>query len=145
MKRASGKPSAEAIRRAEEGLAEEHRALGQLVGRLASVEALSELVPLLDELHPKLHSHFAHEEYPGGLYDTLGATASTYRDQVRELVDDHFRILAKVRELRGRAGEGDPETAAALIGEARAIIPWLQRHEGREHAIAEQAHRAIEP
>ena len=82
-----------------------------------------------------LHRHFQAEEYPGGLYDRLGATSPRFRDDVRELVDDHFRILGTLRGLssRLRAGDGDLET---ILRQRGRIATRLAEHEKREHDMA---------
>ena len=120
-------------------LHDEHRTLAGLLGRVRDTEDLLTLTPLLDELHPLLQLHFAHEEYPGGLYDRLGTRSFRFRTQVRRLVDEHFRMLSLVRGLAVRARSPRPGEAAEILEEAHRLVEWLSDHEAREHAMARKA------
>jgi hemerythrin len=130
---------AETLREVEAKLKDEHKQLASALLQLEAVQETSELAGILDDLHPLLHQHFAHEEYPGGLYDSLGATTPEFRDRVRELVDDHYRILSVVRSTAERARYGAGEDRRTLLKEGQEIVGWLRRHEEKEHQLAAEA------
>ena len=133
---------AQEIQAAEKELDDEHRILIELVDRLKEVGEVGDLATILDELHPALHEHFQKEEHPGGLYHRIGACSERYRDLVRELVDDHYRILSKVRALSARSKDAAPADADGLITESRKLVGWLKAHGARERDMAEVAREA---
>ncbi len=45
------------------------------------------LAPLLEELHTPLIKHFSHEQFPGGLYECMGAYRSRYHDELMALAE----------------------------------------------------------
>jgi len=132
------------VEAAEAELHDEHRALRDMVGRVQAAEDVITLAPLLDELHPLLQLHFAHEEYPGGLYDRLGTQAPQFRHDVRQLVDEHFRMLSMIRGLAVRARTPGDDEPAEILDEARRLVAWLADHERREHAMARAAREDLE-
>lgn len=128
----SGKPSPA---RAAVALGREHAELKGLWGRLKTAKNPQALLPVLDELHPRLREHFEHEELPGGLYDTLGARSA----EVRDLVDDHFVLLSAVRGLCAEARS--PAAGQRLLKEAAAVAERLRSHEQKELQLALRLNR----
>jgi hypothetical protein len=122
----------EAAARTSEELVEEHRHLGDLIVRLEATRNPQELAGMLDEMHGVLLRHFAHEQYPGGFYETLGACKPAFRDDLRVLVDQHFRIISGVEGLRQRTRRADAAEWTELKREASAIVAELGQHERRE-------------
>lgn len=119
-------------------LADEHRELMVLVERIRSHSGGIGLGPLLEELHMLLIRHFSHEQFPGGLYERMGAYGSRYHEELRTLIEDHCTILSAVRGLLERtriAGEGD-ETG--LLADVAGVLRRLNDHERREHALADK-------
>ena len=127
------------LEQVEGELRDEHQSLRDLVGRIREASDVAGIAPLLEELHATLHAHFSREEYPGGFYDRLGALKPEYRKQIRDLVDDHYRILARLRALTQLGRTGPPEVAEEVVRDGKAIGDWLADHEKREHALARQA------
>ncbi len=120
-----------------EELSGEHRDIEALAGQLASAAA-REATPLLDRLHDLLLRHFAHEEYPGGFYDALGACAPAVRDDLRVLVDQHFLIVSKLQSLRERARRPDEAAHPSFAADMAGLSALLARHERHE---MEMVHR----
>jgi malate synthase len=127
------------IAHAQEELREDHRRLHVLVDRLRAAEDLDALATVLGELHTALTGHFNAEEKPGGLYDALGVCAPEFRDQLSELVDDHYRIASALRDMRDRARQDLGSPHDSLLGEAARLAQFLGEHEKREHAMVDAA------
>ena len=126
------------LARAHAALEEEHRSLRGLVGRLREVQDAVALVALLDDLHGKLKAHFEREEFPGGLYESMGALGPQHAAQVGELVDQHFRFLSSLRSLAAAAREATAAATAPLLTDAAAFAERLRAHEAAEHRLAEE-------
>jgi malate synthase len=124
---------------AHEELREDHRRLHALVDRLRAAADDDALAAVFDELYSALTAHFNAEEKPGGLYDALGVCVPELRAQLSELVDDHFRIAAALRELRDRARPGPGRTRGALPEDAARLARALAEHERLEHAMVDAA------
>jgi len=137
-------PDAAAVAEAEASLREEHRQMADLLNRICGETGLPALRTLLDELHTTLKEHYAHEEYPGGLYDSMGALSREFRDIVRQLVDEHYRMLSAVSGLSRRARDSGEQEPKDLIQEAHQIVASLRLHESREHELAAAALRRAE-
>ena len=123
------------VHAARSELAEEHRRVMSLVGRLEAMPDPAGLEPLLDELHDLLVDHFAHEQFPGGLYEQLGAYGPRYHEEIRALVGDHCRILSAMGRLRERA-RGATRADAETLRDVRDTVGAIRAHEEREHALA---------
>ena len=127
----------ERLRDVYKDLEEEHKQILGVVSRARETTANDELLPILKELHAVLTQHFARESYPGGFYESIGACTAEYRDDLRVLVDEHFRIHARlwslIESLRV-AGESASDTAEAVA----AVADMLEAHERKEHQLAER-------
>lgn len=126
------------VARAFAELRDDHRRLEELLERLRTARDLPLLVSTLKELNSALVAHFAREEHPGGLYDVLGVCAPQHRAPLRELVDEHYRILGTVRELVQRTRELE-ERFIREREEVLHLADRLREHETREHALAREA------
>jgi hypothetical protein len=133
----NGSADVAALDRARAALVDEHGALRAIVSRLREARDPAGQCAVLDELHAALKEHFAHEEFPGGLYQTLGALAREHAAEVRGLVDEHFQLLAAVRGLADEARRPAAGAAGGLRAQALAIADRLRAHEEKEHALAE--------
>ena len=123
-----------AVRHAAQELRQEHAEIMSLVKQIEDASEPEALPGRLERLHEMLLAHFAHEEYPKGLYDVMGACTAEHRDDLRVLVDQHFSILSNLRGLVERSrGGAKPET---LLPEAHAIAETLRAHETLEHQLA---------
>ena len=130
-----------AVAAAEDQLQGEHARMNDLLERVGATDQIEVLAALLQQLHTQLRQHFAREEYPGGLYDVMGACKPEFRQELRVLVDDHFRMLASVRGLAARAKEGGDKVRSVVLGEVTELIDFIHRHEKREHEMAKTARR----
>lgn len=119
-------------------LAEEHRELKVLVERVRGFRSIIGLAPLLEKLHTSLIKHFSHEQFPGGLYEGMGAYGSRYHDELKFLVRDHCVILSAVRGLLERTRTADAQDESVLLAEVTEVLTHLQEHERREHALADK-------
>lgn len=109
-----------------------------LVERIRVLPSTIGLAPLLEELHTSLIKHFSREQFPGGLYECMGAYGSRYHDELKILVRDHCVILSAVRGLVERARGAERLDEPALLGEVAEVLTRLRDHEHREHALADK-------
>lgn len=119
-------------------LAEEHRELMSLVERIRTHRGVIGLGPMLEELHTMLIRHFSHEQFPGGLYECMGAYGSGYHDELKILVEDHCTILSSVRGLVERTRGHGIQDEAKLLADLDDVLQRLHDHEHREHALADK-------
>lgn len=133
------RPSEDAVRKALMELKDEHAAIMLQVEEMVATDDPHRLQPILENLHGVLMKHFAHEEYPDGLYHTMGACTPEHRHDLRALVDDHFKILSTLRGMIERAKLGQ---TAGLHAEAVALGEHMRAHETHEHALAASLVRA---
>lgn len=119
-------------------LADEHRDLMSLTERIRAHRGIIGLQPLLEELHALLIRHFSHEQFPGGLYERMGAHGSSYHDELKVLIEDHCTILSAVRGLLERTRSADRREEPELLGDLDAVLARLREHERREHALADK-------
>jgi hypothetical protein len=117
-------------------LSAEHDAVRSLVERLRQPYAApTQAQATLEELHGTLKAHFAHEELPGGFYDTMGACTAEHAEDLRVLVDQHYLILSAAHSLKERArGAGAPDQS--FEHELRALVELIAGHEKHEHKLA---------
>lgn len=124
-----------AVARVRDELATEHDAIRGIVGKLrAPRQAPHDALGLLEELHGSLSQHFAHEEFPGGFYETLGACTHDHGADLRVLVDEHFLILSAAQSLKERARTGAAPDAP-FDQEVSALTDRIAAHERREHDL----------
>ncbi|NIM27471.1 MAG: hypothetical protein GTO67_02765 [Gammaproteobacteria bacterium] len=119
-------------------LAEEHRELMSLVERIRAHGEVVGLGPLLEQLHALLIRHFSHEQFPGGLYDCMGAHDARYHDELKTLIEEHCTILSSVRGLLELTRIGRESDVATLLDEVSQVLQRLDEHEHREHALADR-------
>ncbi len=119
-------------------LEEEHRDLMVLVEQVRGHGSTDGLTPLLEQLHTSLIKHFSHEQFPGGLYERMGAHGSRYHDELKILVQDHCIILSAVRGLLERTRVADRDDEPALLDDLAGVLTQLHDHEHREHALADK-------
>jgi len=124
------------VAKLRDDLAQEHASVRALVERLRQPRATPEAAyGLLDELHGTLKAHFAHEEYPGGFYEAMGACTAEHADDLRVLVDQHYLILSAASSLKERA-RGATQPSEAFDREVRALTELIAGHERHEHKLA---------
>jgi hypothetical protein len=130
------------IEKTYRALADEHRHIMSLVQRLEQHHSLVHLVPMLEELHALLIKHFAHEQFPGGLYESLGAYGPAHHEELRVLVNEHCVILSALRGVLERARLANETQAAVILDDVASVVRSLHQHEHREHELAEKLLRA---
>ncbi len=109
-----------------------------LVGRIRNHHGLSGLAPLLEQLHKMLITHFSHEQFPGGLYECMGAYGSRHHPELKVLIEDHCTILSSVRGLLEQTRVAEQQHEAALLDAVAEVLSRLDDHEQREHALADK-------
>lgn len=109
-----------------------------LVGRIRNHHGLSGLAPLLEQLHKMLITHFSHEQFPGGLYECMGAYGSLHHPELKVLIEDHCTILSSVRGLLEQTRVAEQQHEAALLDAVAEVLSRLDDHEQREHALADK-------
>ena len=124
-------------------LPDTHRQLKALLGRLRSHGSLFGLAPMLEELHGLLISHFAHEQYPGGLYDILQACESVDRIEIETLVREHCALVSAVSGLVEQVRVARPEHEARLLRDLQDTVTRLYAHEEKEHRLIEPLTRKL--
>jgi hypothetical protein len=134
----SSSPNVTSLARSEEALRDEHRRLEQLSDLLHTAKDVPALLSAAEDLRDALASHFGHEEYPGGLYDSLNLCVPQHRDDLARLVEDHHRMLAALWQLCERARQPKARLED-LQKEAEQFIKDLQHHEQYEHKMADEA------
>ena len=82
--------------------------------------------------------HFSHEQFPGGLYERMGAYGPKYHPQLQVLIEDHCIILSGIRAVLERSKVAGVTDEPALMSDLAEVIKHLRRHEQREHELAEQ-------
>ena len=132
----------QAFRYAHAAMAEEHVRIMALVDVLRDVSDPSRHVRTLEELHILLANHFAREQFPGGLYEAMGAFGSRWHEELRELIRDHCLILSDARGVLERARQATPETQDALQADLISLLDLLCEHERKEHRLAERLQQA---
>lgn len=123
---------------AHAALAEEHAQIIALLNDLTHNPDQSLLVSRLKRLHTLLVNHFAHEQFPGGLYESMGAFGSCCHDDLRELIREHCLILSEARAVLERAQTMAPDALDELNNDVMALSELLFRHEHKEHRLAER-------
>jgi len=127
-------PSAhQALQRSHAALAADHREILELLDRLQLIRDGLDLVRPLEQLHNLLVRHFAHEQFPGGLYESMGAFQPEYHALLRRLIAEHCSLLATVGSILQKARGSDADNA--LLDEVAQLVSALHRHERREHEL----------
>ena len=128
----------DSFRQVYEELAEEHRGLVDLVARIRAHREVIGLAPMIEDLHALLIRHFSREQFPGGLYERMGAYGSRYHAELKVLVEEHCTILSSVRGILERIRGTSRADEAVLLGDVRDVLDRLGDHERREHTLAEK-------
>ena len=123
---------------AARALSLDHQRVDELVARLRSADELASLVAVLEELGDALVVHFAHEEDPGGIYETMGVASPGLRAPLGDLVNEHYALLADIRALGARGREILERSHLDIRAAARELADRLAAHEAREDVMAAQ-------
>jgi hemerythrin-like domain-containing protein len=71
----------------------------------------------------------------------MGACVPEFRESIRILVDDHFRLLAQIRTVMSKAEQGGESMRDAVLADVNDLIGFIRNHEAREHEMAGAARR----
>lgn len=129
---------------AHAALAEEHKQIMALLNLLESDPDPGKLVHRLEQLHNTLVDHFAREQFPGGLYESMGAFGSRWHGDLRELISEHCTILSQARGLLDEARRLPPNERGGLQPDVIALVHQLTSHEEKEHRLANLLQRSAE-
>ena len=122
-----------ALRDVHAELADEHRRLMVLVSLIETERSIAKLPAMLRELHALLIDHFSHEQFPGGLYEQLGAYGAQHHEDLKVLIREHCTVLSAARALVERAEH--PQADARLLDEVAKLLDLLHAHELKEHRL----------
>lgn len=126
-----------AVAKVREELSAEHTTVRALVGKLREPHGTPhDKFAVLEDLHGTLAKHFAHEEHPGGFYETMGACTAEHAEDLRVLVDQHFRILSAAQSLKERAREG-LAPSQDFDADLTVLVETIAGHERREHELTD--------
>ena len=127
------------IEQAETQLRDEHKGIHVAAAELMTIKDAPTLVDRLNNLHALLRNHFAHEEFPGGLYDLMGACSLQFRQEVRELIGEHYEVLSTVLSLSKRLQLEGQDGVSDAIQDVAAVVDIVRGHEKREHEMVAKA------
>lgn len=113
-------------------IAEEHRRLRELLGRVKETRELGPLRTVLAELRAELVEHFAHEEAAGGLHDVIDDAAPHLLERVHDLFDEHRRCLDDLDRLREQVRQTLEGPVTELLRDADRLCTFLHEHEAAE-------------
>ena len=122
-------------------LADEHQAIMALVEQIGGTHEVVALPPLLEALHDSLIDHFAHEQFPGGLYECMGAYDARYHEDIRELVREHCVLLSTIRGLVERSQWVARDEETKLLNDVSGFVSALESHERKEHRLVRKLRR----
>jgi hypothetical protein len=129
------------LEQAEAALHEDHQGLHGLFTEFEAAPDRANLEPMLGQLHQRLKAHFNREQFPGGFYDRLGLVNHTFAQRVGDLVDEHYRLLSRVKSLHQTVQGGTAEIPQ-VNDDIRQVLAQLRQHEAIEHQLAQEARRA---
>ena len=127
------------VQQANHELVAEHAQLHELVEEIRGARDRAQALGALARLQEQVLAHFNLEERPGGLYDTLGVCVPAFRRPLAQLVDDHYRISASLRDMRERANAPWGTDGEMLRRDVARLAAALAEHEQRERQMVEQA------
>lgn len=125
-------PSESPAEAARRQIAEEHRALQQLLERLKTTSDLPTLHLRLAELGELLGRHFAREEAPEGLHRAIDGSAPRLTSSVQRLFEEHREYLAELDELAEKARALAEGPTAEVRREVAELCDRLHEHEVSE-------------
>lgn len=126
-------PAPRSLQHVHAELADEHRRLMALVSLLETERDIAKLPSMLRELHDLLAEHFAHEQFPGGLYEQLGAYGSQHHGELKTLIREHCSLLSAARALVEHAER--PQADTRVLDEVVGMLEKLRAHEIKEHRL----------
>jgi hypothetical protein len=116
-------------------IAEEHRVLSDLLGKLVACRELSALPGFLERLRDLLAVHFTHEEGPGGLHTVVGESATHTLPAVQRLIEEHRVVLVRLQDLLAETERLLHGPVAEIHARIHDLAALLARHEAEEDAL----------
>jgi hypothetical protein len=117
----------------------DHSHIRHALEKLGGTEDDGALAALLDDFIAYLTRHFANEERPGGFFAQVVETSPRHQYTVRELRDDHTRILAALRSAREDIREPYGKAPPARLSRIGMLLAMVRSHERREHGLLQDA------
>lgn len=117
-------------------LEKEHKRVMKLLARLRTDVAVSDLLPILDELRTLLIIHFAREQLPDGFYEALGELAESRRGELDDLIAEHASILSDLNGLLKDAKDSPVVDETDVLNRVARLLVQLDAHEQKEHQFA---------
>lgn len=127
------------VRGSQARILDQHRALAAKVRRLKENIHLDELVELLDELAPELRHHFAEEEDPAGIFQTIGDFGPHFSNAVERIKREHKEMLSTTEDLAEVARSCLKGPIARIVRDASELADRLEQHEVRETELLAEA------
>jgi malate synthase len=118
--------------------AQDHRELMELIAQVRARRGIVSLIPLLEKLHGLLIRHFSQEQFPGGLYECMGAYGTRHHEELKILVREHCVILSAMRGLLDRTLVAGAQDEPAVLNEVDEVLADLCDHERREYILADK-------
>jgi Hemerythrin HHE cation binding domain len=122
-------PSSSGVSAGFRAVAEEHATIKQLVEALTTTKDLGEIDRLLTRLSTCLQDHFAMEEAPRGLIQSLAEKNPAVADRLRK---DHERLRATLASTHQDALACLSGPVASVLGRVRELAESILEHEAVE-------------
>lgn len=116
-------------------IVEEHRQLRATLESAVKATRLDDLTARLETLRELLVRHFATEEAPAGLHESIGDSEPRLLARLRPLNREHSGFLATLDELIDRASQGVQEHFEQIHLDMVALNDRLHDHEARENEL----------
>lgn len=113
-------------------IAEEHRALREILTRVETATDLPALLAALGELRALLIPHFAGEEADEGIEGLLGRRAPHLLSHLEHVLGEHAEILEDLDRVTACACACLDGPVAEALREAAALAARLHAHEEKE-------------
>jgi len=111
---------------------DEHAELRDVIVQMQEATDLGVFCGLLERLHGLLETHFEREEREEGVLRLIGDVSPGHRRAAKDLLAEHPKILAKVRDLIERIRADSDLPISAVESEATAILKRLNEHDTRQ-------------
>lgn len=117
---------------AQASIAADHKALKQTLGILEGTGDLNVILAHLTELLPELEAHFAKEEGPGGMHQTIGDTAPHLLTRLQLIMGEHREFVTSITRTIDRSRSLVDGPIAEVLREVRELCRRLRDHEALE-------------
>jgi hypothetical protein len=118
---------------------QEHRMLGEILGKLVASDEITRLRPLLGDLRGLLVSHFAREEAEDGFYRMVEESGPHLLPKVQSILDEHETFLTDVDRLINEVDATLAGPVARIRRGIRTLAGGLETHEAQESELLSDA------